>query len=97
MIDQAKKAMEEEIKEKERLAAEAEAAKKAAAEGPSLDDIPSDEMLEHIEAIREIMEFSDDPGEIRTMCEQSSLPNALVDIAIESPDKLDELEAAAEG
>ena len=97
VIDEAKKAMEEEIREKERLAAEAEAAKKAAAEGPKLEDIPSDEMLEHIEAIREIMEFSDDPGEIRTMCEQSSLPNALVDIAIESPDKLDELEAAAEG
>jgi len=97
IIEQANKAMEEEIKEKERLAAEAEAAKKAAAEGPSLGDIPADEMLEHIEAIREIMEFSDDPGEIRAMCEQSSLPSALVDIAIESPDKLDELEAAAEG
>jgi len=97
VIDQAKKSMEEEIREKERLAAEAEAAKKAAAEGPKLEDIPSDEMLEHIEAIREIMEFSDDPGEIRTMCEQSNLPSALVDIAIESPDKLDELEAAAEG
>jgi hypothetical protein len=97
VIDEAKKSMEEEIREKERLAAEAEAAKKAAAEGPKLEDIPSDEMLEHIEAIREIMEFSDDPGEIRTMCEQSSLPSALVDIAIDSPDKLDELEAAAEG
>jgi hypothetical protein len=97
VIDQAKKAMEEEIKEKERLAAEAEAAKKAAAEGPKLEDIPADEMLEHIEAIREIMEFSDDPGEITAMCEQSNLPKALVEIAIESPDKLDELEAAAEG
>ena len=97
VIDQVKKSMEEEIREKERLAAEAEAAKKAAAEGPKLEDIPSDEMLEHIEAIREIMEFSDDPSEIRTMCEQSNLPSALVDIAIESPDKLDELEAAAEG
>jgi hypothetical protein len=97
VIDQAKKAMEEEIKEKERLAAEAEAAKKAAAEGPKLEDIPADEMLEHIEAIREIMEFSDDPGEIRAMCEQSSLPNALIEIAVENPDKLDELEAAAEG
>ena len=97
VIDEAKKSMEEEIREKERLAAEAEEAKKAAAAGPSLEDIPTDEMLEHIEAIREIMEFSDDAGEIRTMCEQSSLPSALVDIAIESPDKLDELEAATEG
>lgn len=97
IIDQANKAMEEEIKEKQRLAAEAEAAKRAAAEGPKLEDIPADEMLEHIEAIREIMEFSDDPGEIRAMCEQSSLPNALIDVAIDTPDKLDELEAAAEG
>jgi len=96
-IDQAKKAMEEEIKEKERLAAEAEAAKKAAAEGPKLEDIPADEMLEHIEAIREIMEFSDDPAEITAMCEQSNLPKALVEIAVSDADKLDELEAAAEG
>ena len=97
VIDQANKAMEEEIKEKERLAAEAEAAKKAAAEGPKLEDIPADEMLEHIEAIREIMEFSDDPDEIRTMCEQSNLPKALVEIAVTDAAKLDELEAAVEG
>jgi len=97
VIDQAKKAMEEEIKEKERLAAEAAAAKKAAAEGPKLEDIPADEMLEHIEAIREIMEFSDNPDEIRTMCEQSNLPKALVEIAVTDAAKLDELEAAAEG
>jgi len=97
IIDQANKAMEEEIKEKERLAAEAEAAKKAAAEGPKLEDIPADEMLEHIEAIREIMEFSDDPDEIRTMCEQSSLPKDLVEVAITDTAKLDALEAAAEG
>jgi len=97
VIDQANKAMEEEIKEKARLAAEAEAAKKAAAEGPKLEDIPPDEMLEHIEAIREIMEFSDDPDEIRTMCEQSNLPKALVEIAVTDAAKLDELEAAAEG
>ena len=97
IIDQANKAMEEEIKEKERLAAEAEAAKKAAAEGPKLDDIPADEMLEHIEAIREIMEFSDDPAEITAMCEQSNLPKALVEIAVTDAAKLDELEAAAEG
>ena len=97
VIDQAKKSMEEEIREKARLAAEAEAAKKAAAEGPKLEDIPAEEMLEHIEAIREIMEFSDDPDEIRTMCEQSSLPKDLVEVAITDTAKLDELEAAAEG
>ncbi len=97
VIDQANEAMEEEIKEKERLAAEAEAAKKAAAEGPKLEDIPADEMLEHIEAIREIMEFSDDPAEITAMCEQSNLPKALVEIAVSDADKLDEMEAAAEG
>jgi len=96
-IDLAKKAMEEEMAEKARLAAEAEAAKKAAAEGPKLEDIPADEMAEHIEAIREIMEFSDDPDEIRTMCEQSSLPKALVEIAVTDAAKFDELEAAAEG
>jgi len=93
----AKKAMEEEMAEKARLAAEAEAAKKAAAEGPKLEDIPADEMLEHIEAIREIMEFSDNPDEIRTMCEQSNLPKALVEIAVTDAARLDELEAAAEG
>lgn len=96
-IDGAKKAMEEELKEKERLAAEAAAKKKAEAEGPSLEDIPADEMLDHIEAIREIMEFSDVEKEIRTMCEQSSLPKALVDIAVSDPDKLDALEKEAEG
>ena len=96
-IDLAKKAMEAEMAEKARLAAEAEAAKKAAAEGPKLDDIPADEMLEHIEAIREIMEFSEDPAEITAMCEQSNLPKALVEIAVTDAAKLDELEAAAEG
>jgi len=96
-IDGAKQAMEEEIKEKQRLAEEAAAAKKAAAEGPSLDAIPADEMLEHIEAIREIMEFSEEADEIRQMCEQSNIPKSLVDIAVSDSDKLDELEAAAEG
>jgi hypothetical protein len=97
VIDGVKAKIAEEIAEKKRLEEEAAAAKKAAAEGPALDDIPADEMLEHIEAIREIMEFSDEPDEIRTMCEQSSLPKALVDIAIDNPNTLDELEAAAEG
>jgi hypothetical protein len=96
-IDKVKQAMEEEQKEKQRLAEEAAAKKKAAAKGPSLEDISPDEMLEHIEAIREIMEFSDVEKEIRTMCEQSSIPKALVDIAVSEPDKLDELEKQAEG
>ena len=97
VIAAAREAMEEELKEKQRLADEAAAAKKAAAEGPSLDAIPPDEMLEHIEAIREIMEFSDQEAEIRQMCEQSNIPASLVDVAVSDPDKLDELEKAAEG
>ena len=96
-IDGAKQAMEAELKEKQRLEAEAAAAKKAAAEGPSLDDISPEEMLDYIESIREIMEFSDQEKEIRVMCEQSSIPKALVDIAVSEPDKLDELEKKAEG
>ena len=96
-IDVAKQAMEAELKEKQRLEEEAAAAKKAAAAGPSLDDIPPEEMLDHIESIREIMEFSDQEKEIRVMCEQSSIPKALVDIAVSEPDRLDELEKEAEG
>jgi hypothetical protein len=95
-IDSVKKAMEEELKEKQRLEEEAAAKKKAAAKGPSLEEIPQDEMLDHIEAIREIMEFSDVEKEIRVMCEQSSIPKALVDIAVSEPDRLDELEKEAE-
>jgi len=97
VIDAVKKAMEEEIKEKQRLAEEAAAKKKAEAAGPALGDIPPDEMLDHIEAIREIMEFSEEEKEIRVMCEQSSIPVALVDIAVSEPDRLDELEKEAEG
>ena len=96
-IDDAKKAMEEELKEKQRLAEEAAAKKKAEAAGPSLEDITPEDMLDHIEAIREIMEFSDQEKEIRVMCEQSSIPVALVDIAVSEPEKLDELEKKAEG
>jgi hypothetical protein len=96
-IDSAKQAMEAELKEKQRLEEEAAAKKKAAAAGPALGDIPPDEMLDHIEAIREIMEFSDKEKEIRVMCEQSSIPKGLVDIAVSEPDKLDELEKEAEG
>ena len=43
-----KKAMEEELKEKQKLEEEAAARKKAEAEGPSLDSIPPDEMIDHI-------------------------------------------------
>ena len=89
--------MEEEIAEKRRLAEEAAAKKAAAAAGPALEDLSPDEMLEHIDAIREILDFSDVESEIRTMCEQSSVPKDLVEIAISDPDKLDELEAEAEG
>jgi len=96
-IDAAKQAMEAELKEKQRLAEEEAARKKAEAAGPALDDIPPEEMLDHIEAIREIMEFSDQEKEIRVMCEQSSIPVALVDIAVSEPDKLDELEKKAQG
>jgi hypothetical protein len=96
-IDSVKQAMEEELKEKQRLAEEEAARKKKEAEGPSLEDIASDEMLDYIESIREIMEFSDQEKEIRVMCEQSSIPKALVDIAVSEPQKLDELEKKAEG
>jgi hypothetical protein len=96
-IDGVKQAMEAELKEKQRLEEEAAARKKEAAAGPSLENIPPDEMLEHIEAIREILEFSDQEKEIRVMCEQSSIPKSLVDIAVSEPDRLDELEKEAEG
>jgi len=96
-IDGAKQAMEAELKEKQKLEEEAAVQKKEAAAGPAVDDIAPDEMLDHIEAIREIMEFSDQEKEIRVMCEQSSIPQALVDIAVSEPDRLDELEKKAEG
>lgn len=97
VIDGVKKAMEEALKEKERQEAEAAARRKAEAEGPSLEAIPPAEMLAYIESIREIMEFSDKESEIRTMCEQSKIPKALIDIAVSEPAKLDELEQAAQG
>jgi hypothetical protein len=96
-LQNVKQAMEAELAEKQRLAEEAAAAKAAAAAGPALEDIPADEMLEHIEAVREILEFSSEEKEIRVMCEQSSVPQALVDIAVSEPDRLDELAAKAEG
>ena len=97
VIDAVKQAMEEELKEKQRLAEEEAAKKKEAAAGPAVEDIPSDELLDYIESIREIMEFSDQEKEIRVMCEQSSIPKGLVDIAVSDPEKLDELEKKAEG
>ncbi len=96
-IDDARQAMVAELEEKRRLAEEAEAAKKLAAEGPALDAIPPAEMLDYIAQIREIMEFSDVEAEIRTMCQQSSIPKSLVDAVAGNPGKLDELEQAAQG
>ena len=96
-IDAVKKAMEEELAEKKKKEEELAAEKAAEAAGPSLDNIDTDDMLEYIEGIREILEFSDVEKDIRTMCEQSSIPQALVDIAISDPDKLDEMEKEAEG
>ena len=49
VIDAVKKAMEEAIKEKERLAAEEAERKKKEAEGPALEDIPADQMIDYIE------------------------------------------------
>ncbi|MEW6672456.1 MAG: hypothetical protein AB1427_12190 [Thermodesulfobacteriota bacterium] len=96
-INAVKAAMEAELKEKERLEAEAAARKKEAAAGPSLEAIPPDQMLAYIESIREIMEFSDVEKEIRVMCEQSSIPKSLVDVAVSDPARLDELEKKAQG
>lgn len=96
-IDAVKKSMEEELAEKKKKEEELAAKKAAEAAGPALGDIDSDAMLEYIEGIREILEFSDVEKDIRTMCEQSSIPKALVDIAISDPDKLDEMEKEAEG
>ncbi|MGD2269671.1 MAG: hypothetical protein PVI06_04670 [Desulfobacterales bacterium] len=96
-INGVKQAMEAELKEKQKLEERAAARKKEEAAGPPLEEIPPDEMLEYIEAIREIMEFSDKEKEIRVMCEQSSIPKCLVDIAVSEPDRLDKLEKEAEG
>ena len=96
-IDDVKKAMEEELAEKKRKEEELAAKKAAEAAGPALEDIEPDDMLEYIEGIREILEFSDVEKDIRIMCEQSAIPKALVDIAISDPDKLDELEKEAGG
>ncbi len=96
-INGVKQEMEAALKEKQRLEEEAAARKKEEAAGPSLENIPPDEMLGHIESIRDIMEFSDQEKEIRVMCEQSAIPKCLVDIAVSEPARLDELEKEAEG
>ncbi len=107
-VDKVKQTMEPELKEKRRAKEEAAAQKKEAEEeaaarkkkeaaGPRLDEIPPDQMLEHIEAIREILGFTDKEKEIRIMCEQSAIPTSLVDIAVSEPEKLDEFEKEAEG
>lgn len=97
IVDGVNKAMEEELAEKKRLEEEAAAAKAAEAAGPPLEDIPDDEMVDYIENLREILEFSDQEKEIRAMCEQSAIPLCLVDIAVSEPDKLDALEEKAGG
>jgi hypothetical protein len=97
VIDGVKKAMEEELKEKQRLAEEEAARRKAEAEGPSLDNMSNDQILEYIESIREIMEFTDKEDEIRTMSEQSSIPKVIVDVAVSGPGELDKLEEKAGG
>jgi len=96
-INAVKQAMEAEQKEKQRLEEEAAARRKEAAAGPTLENIPPDQMLAYIESIREILEFSDQEKEIRVMCEQSSIPKCLADIAVSEPDKLDQLEKKAQG
>jgi hypothetical protein len=90
-IDGVKKALEAEAEEKARLAAEAEAKKKKELEGPPLEEMSDDEIVDHIDAIRDIMEFSDNPDEIRKMAEQSKLPKAIIDVAVEGADALDKL------
>lgn len=96
-LDAVKKAMEAELAEKKKKEEELAAKKAAEAAGPALEDISPEDMLTHIEGIREILEFSDVEKDIRIMCEQSQIPKALVDIAVSDPDKLDELEKQAGG
>ena len=96
-LDTVKKAMQAELEEQKRKEEELAAKKAAEAAGPSLDSISPDDMLEYIEGLREILDFAGSEDDIRIMSEQSSIPKALVDIAVSDPDKLDELEKEAEG
>ena len=97
VIEDTKVAVEEELEEKKKLEEEEAARKKAEAEGPALEDIPADQLLEYIEMVRDILDFSDVEKEIRFLGEQDSIPKSIVDIAVSEPDKLDELEKEAEG
>lgn len=96
-IDNVRKSMEEELKEKKRLAEEEAARKAAMAAGPALEEISMEDRLTHIEAIRDILDLCDKEEDIRKMCEQSKVPKCLVDIAVTDPDRLDDLETEAEG
>jgi len=96
-VDKARMAMEKELEEKRRLAEEEARKKAAAAAGPSLEEISMEDRLTHIEAIRDILDLCDKEAEIRQMCDQSNVPKCLVDIAVSDPERLDELEAEAEG
>lgn len=96
-IDGVRKSMEAELAEKQRLADEAAAKKKAEAEGPPLDQMEDGQIVDYIDAIRDIMDFSDKPEEIRTMSEQSKIPKAIIDVAVEGADALDKLYEKAGG
>ena len=96
-LDSIKKGMEEELAEKKRKEEELAAQRAAEAAGPGLDEISPEDMLEYIESLREILDFADSEKDIRIMAEQSSIPKALIDVAVSEPDKLDELEKEAEG
>jgi hypothetical protein len=95
-VDNVRKSMEEELKEKQRLAEEEAAKKAAAAAGPPLEEISMEDRLKHIESIRDILDLCDKEEDIRKMCEQSKVPKCLVDIAVSDPDRLDALEQEAE-
>jgi hypothetical protein len=95
-IDNARKSMEEELKEKQRFVEEEAARKAAAAAGPPLEEISMEDRLKHIESIRDILDLCDKEEDIRKMCEQSKVPKCLVDIAVSDPDRLDTLEKEAE-
>jgi hypothetical protein len=87
-VDGAKQAIEAELKEKQRLEEEAAARKKEEAAGPTLEEIPPDQMLEYIEAIREILEFSDKEKEIRVCASRAPSPSALWTLLFRSPKNL---------
>ncbi|MBW1819901.1 MAG: hypothetical protein JRJ60_22405 [Deltaproteobacteria bacterium] len=97
VVDGIKQSIEKETAEKRKQEEEAAAKKAAEAAGPPLEEIPSDELLDYIEEIRDILSFSDKENEIRKMGEDSSIPKCLIDIAVSEPDKLDELEEKAGG